>query len=143
MSNRNVQTVRGLFGLAAEFSGELHPEDLERLLSDPSLGEYFDPEVEWIPAQQSPLGGGSYRGYEGVRRFWTGFLSAWDEYTIEPVEFINRGDQVAVVMQMTARTHEIQIDELWSSLSTLRDGKIVRVEGFTNRDGALEAAGRG
>jgi ketosteroid isomerase-like protein len=98
-------------------------------------------EVEWIPAQQSPLGGGSYRGYEGVRRFWTGFLSAWDEYTIEPVEFIDRGDQVAVVMRMTARTEGLQIDEVWSSLSTLRDGKIIRVQGFTSRDGALEASG--
>jgi ketosteroid isomerase-like protein len=42
---------------------------------------------------------------------------------------------------MTARTEGLQIDEVWSSLSTLRDGKIIRVQGFTSRDGALEASG--
>jgi ketosteroid isomerase-like protein len=61
---------------------------------------------------------------------------------VEPVEFVDRGDQVAVIMHMTARAEELEIDEVWSSLSTLRDGKIVRVEGFTSRSGAQEAAGR-
>jgi ketosteroid isomerase-like protein len=43
-------------------------------------------------------------------------------------------------MRMTARTKGLEVDEVWSSLSTLRDGKIVRVQGFTNHDGALKAA---
>jgi hypothetical protein len=34
-----------------------------------------------------------------------------------------------------------EIDEVWSSLQ--RDGRIVRIEGFASRDGALEAAGLG
>jgi ketosteroid isomerase-like protein len=114
---------------------------VETYLGDAALSEYFDPEIEWVPAQQSLLAHREYRGYEGVRRFWTDFLSAWDEYELEPVEFVDRGDQVAVVMRMTARTEGLQIDEVWSSLSTLRDGKIIRVQGFTSRDGALEASG--
>jgi ketosteroid isomerase-like protein len=32
-----------------------------------------------------------------------------------------------------------EIDEIWSSLFTLRDGKIIRFEGFIDRSGALEA----
>jgi ketosteroid isomerase-like protein len=140
MSQENVETVRGVFALAARFSGVLTAGEVNRYLSDAALRDYFDPEVEWVPAPQSLLAGSSYTGYDGVRRFWTDFLSAWDEYEVEPVEFIDQGDQVAVIMRMTARTKELEIDELWSSLSTLRDGKVVRVQGFTNRDGALEAA---
>jgi ketosteroid isomerase-like protein len=140
MSQENIQIVRGIYGLAADFGGGLEPADVERQLSDTALAEYFDPEVEWIPVQQSLLASRSYTGYEGVRRFWTDFLSAWDQYDVVPVEFIDRGDQVAVTMRMTASTKGLEVDEVWSSLCTLRDGKIVRVQGFTNRDGALKAA---
>jgi ketosteroid isomerase-like protein len=142
MSQENVETVRGVFALATEFSGGLTADEIERYLSDAALRGYFDPEIEWVPVPQSILATRSYEGYEGVRRFWTDFLSAWDEYSVEPVEFVDCGDQVAVIMRMTARTHGVEIDELWSSLSTLRDGKVVRVQGFTSRDGALEASGQ-
>lgn len=140
MSQSNVDTVRDVFTLVASFGGDIETEDVRQRLSDATLSEYFDPGVEWLPAAQSPLAAGTYRGYEGVRGFWAEFLSAWDEYEIEPVEFVDRGDQVAVVMRMKVRTHGMLIDQLWSSLSTLRDGKVVRVQGFNNRDGALDAA---
>ena len=42
---------------------------------------------------------------------------------------------------MTGRVDDLEVEEVWSSLFTLRDGRIVRVEGFASRDGALEAAG--
>ncbi|HKH15104.1 MAG TPA: nuclear transport factor 2 family protein [Solirubrobacterales bacterium] len=140
MSQENVDAVRRAAGLAAEFGGSVAAADVEHHLSDAALSEYFDPEIEWVPVPQSLLATSSYTGYAGVRRFWTDFLSAWDEYALKPVDFVDCGDQVAMIMRMTARTQELRLDELWSSLFTLRDGKIVRVEGFTNRDGALEAA---
>ena len=37
--------------------------------------------------------------------------------------------------------HDVDIDELWSGLYTFRNGRILRVQGFVSRDGALEAAG--
>jgi len=37
--------------------------------------------------------------------------------------------------------HELEIDEIWSALFTMRDARIVRVQDFASRDGALEAAG--
>ena|SRR5215218_114762 len=140
MSQENVETVRGVFALAARFSGVLSAGEVDRYLTDAALREYFDPEIEWVPVPQSLLATSSYTGYAGVRRFWTDFLSAWDEYVLKPVDFVDCGDQVAMIMRMTARTQELRLDELWSSLFTLRDGKIVRVQGFTNREGALEAA---
>jgi ketosteroid isomerase-like protein len=138
MSQKNVQTVRRAF---AELATGFPVDELESHLSDDALAEFFDPEVEWIPATQSLLATGSYHGYEGVRRFWTEFLSIWDEYDIQAQELFDRGDQVAVVMRMRGRTHQVEIDEIWSSLSSIRDGRIVRVQGFASRDGAVEAAG--
>jgi len=60
---------------------------------------------------------------------------------IEPEEFLDRGDQVVLVTRMRGRLHELEIDAVWSALSTHRDGKIVRYQSFGTRDGALEAAG--
>jgi hypothetical protein len=39
------------------------------------------------------------------------------------------------------RMHELEIDEVWSHLYTLRNGRVVRVQSFASREGALEAAG--
>jgi hypothetical protein len=44
-------------------------------------------------------------------------------------------------MRLSGRTNELEIDEMRSSLLTLRNGKIVRIEPFASKDDALEAAG--
>ncbi len=44
-------------------------------------------------------------------------------------------------MRLSGRTDELEIDQARSSLLTLRDGKIVRIEPFASKDDALEAAG--
>jgi ketosteroid isomerase-like protein len=131
MSQENVEVVQKLY--------ELGPS---AVLSGRDLSDLLDPDVEWLPAAQSLLAGDRYDGHEGVRRFWTDLLSAWDEYRVEPVEFFDCGDQVAVVMRIRARSERgIEVDENWSALYALRDGRIVRFQGFTDPDGALEAVG--
>ncbi len=135
MSQENVEAVRRLF---AAFPS-VDVGNFERRLDE--VREIFDPEVEWVAAPHSLLASEEYRGYDGVRRFWTQFLSAWDEYGVQVEELIDAGDQVVVVMRLSGRTNELEIDEARSSLLTLRDGRIVRIEPFASKDGALEAAG--
>jgi ketosteroid isomerase-like protein len=133
MSQENVAIVRRVF----ETIGDSRPEDLR----DDVLAELFDPEVEWVPVPQGLLAGASYEGYEGIRRFALDFFAAWDELRVEPLEFRDLGDQVAVQMRMRGRMHELELDEAWSGLYTLRSGRVMRVQGFASREGALEAAG--
>jgi len=135
MSQENVETVRRLF---AAFQG-VHVGNFDRRLDE--VREIFDPEVEWVAAPHSLLASEEYRGYDGVRRFWTRFLSAWDEYGVQVEELIGAGDQVVAVMRLTGRTNELEVDEARSSLLTLRDGRIVRIEPFASKAEALEAAG--
>jgi ketosteroid isomerase-like protein len=77
-----------------------------------------------------------------VKRFWDDLFSSWDEYQVEPLEFEDLGDQVSAVCCIHARSARgIELDELWSALFTLRDGKIIRFQGFADQHGAREAAG--
>ena len=57
------------------------------------MAEFFDPEVEWVPAAESKLALDRYLGYEGVRRIFTDYLSMWEEILWEPREFIDAGDR--------------------------------------------------
>ena len=133
MSEENVGVVRRAFAAL----GDAKPEDL----TDDVLREFFDPAVEWVPVPQGVLAGGSYLGFEGVRDFAADFLGAWDDLRAEPEEIRQAHDRVISVVRMTGRVDDLEVEEAWSSLFTLRDGRIVRVEGFASRDGALEAAG--
>ena len=138
MSRDNVELVRRLYG---ELASEGSTGEFEQRLTDDALRPFLDPGVEWVPVAHSLLAVESYRGFDGVRRFWGEFLSAWETYKVEPLSFHDAGDQVAVVVHIVGRTHELEVDETRSSLLTLRDGRIVFVQSFADPEGAREAAG--
>jgi ketosteroid isomerase-like protein len=127
MSERNVEVVRR--GFEALNGG------VEAFI------EFVDPEFETETSPELTPEPDVYRGYDGVRRFWTQFLSAWDDYGVEVEELIDAGDQVVAVMRLSGRTNELEVDEARSSLLTLRDRRIVRIEPFASKDAALEAVG--
>jgi ketosteroid isomerase-like protein len=138
VSRENVELVRRLYaGLASEGS----PQEFERRLTDEALGRFLDPGIEWVPVTESLLAVDSYRGFDGVRRYWGDFLSAWESYRVEALRFDDAGDRVAVVVHIVGRTHELEVDETRSSLLTVRDGRVVRVESFAEPEGARRAAG--
>ena len=138
MSEENVELVRRLY---AEVASEGSTQEFEERLTDDALGRFLDPGIEWAPVDHSLLAVDSYRGFDGVRRFWREFLSTWETYGVELLRFDDAGDQVAVVVHIVGRTHEIEVDETRSSLLTVRDGRVVRVQSFADPEGAREAAG--
>jgi len=138
VSEENVELVRRLY---AELAREGSTQEFEQRMSDDALGRFLDPEIEWVPVTESLLAVDSYRGFDGVRRFWREFLSAWERYRVETLTFDDAGDQVAVVLHIVGRTHALEVDETRSSLLTVREGRVVRVESFGDPDGAHVAAG--
>jgi ketosteroid isomerase-like protein len=138
VSRENVELVRRLY---AELASEGSTREFDERLTDEALSQFLDPGIEWIPVAHSLLAVESYRGFDGVRRFWGEFLSAWQSYRVEPLSFYDAGDQVAVVVHIVGRTKELDVDETRSSLLTVRDGRVVRVDSFSDPEGAREAAG--
>src|SRR5215216_1937860 len=84
-----------------------------------SNNAFFDPGIEWVPPPQSPLAVDTYRGFDGVRRYWGEFLSTWDEYGVEALKFDDAGGHVAVVVHIFGSTHGLEVDETRSSLLTI------------------------
>jgi ketosteroid isomerase-like protein len=84
------------------------------------------------------------RGLDGIRRrFEIEDNEIWDEHRFEPQEFIEAGDQVVVLQREYQRGKssgvELGIDT--ASILHLRDGRIVRMQGYMDRAAALEVAG--
>ena len=138
MSEENIELVRRLF---AELASEGSPREFGQRMTDDALSRFLDPGIEWVPVTHSLLAVDSYRGFDGVRRFWGEFLSTWESYRVEPLRFHDAGELVAVVVHIVGRTHELDVDETRSSLVTVRDGRVVRVQSFAEPEGAREAAG--
>jgi ketosteroid isomerase-like protein len=130
VSRENVEIVRRTFGIGVR--------DVDAWL------ELYDADVEWLPVPHSLLAARSYTGHEGVRQFWDDLFSVWERYEVKAAEFHDLGDQVVVIATVRARSARgIELDEVWSGLFTLSAGKIVRFQGYADRNGALDAAGQG
>jgi ketosteroid isomerase-like protein len=122
MSNENVEIVRR-FVLG----------DFDEALS------HVDPGIVWNPVEESPT-----EGPEAVRASTERWKREWDDYELTPEDFQDMGDRVLVTVRFRARGRGsgIAVGARLYDLFTLRDGKIVRMDQFSERSEALEAAGR-
>jgi ketosteroid isomerase-like protein len=106
--------------------------------------DLLDPDIEYV----NPVGAIE----PGVRRGLPAFTAAieelfegWSAWKMEPEQFHDVEDQVAVVVryEATARTSGVRIEGRESALLSLRAGRIVRYEWFHGPEDALRAAGLG
>ena len=140
MSQENVELVRKLLEMFAHRQHE-------------AVFEFYDPEIEWIAsASPFPEGAdglddlaGEYRGYDGVRTYWRRWLQAWSDLEFEVQDVIGAGDQVVALIrdQRQWGRHSGIVVEMpsYGLLFTIRDGKVVRWQSFTDQKSALQAAG--
>ena len=85
----------------------------------------------------------SCRGPEEVKRFWEGLDETMDELRLDPQEFVDAGDRVAVRLRYYGRGKESGAEletEMYHQVTTFRDGQMVRIEYFTDWPEAREAA---
>jgi ketosteroid isomerase-like protein len=102
-------------------------EELERhdLIAD---------DIEWWAAGPPDLlpWAGTFRGQEGIRRWFEALRGAVEYDRFEPLQLIAQEDSVVEVIRgagharATGRRYESDIVRIW----TIRDGKVVRVRSF-------------
>jgi len=125
MSQENVDIIRSAFA------------DYAREGAVPGRG-YLHPDVVWNPADEAPQ-----YGEEAVIAYMDRWEGEWEDLTTEVEEFLDAGDSVLVTVHFSGRGRlsGISVDARTYEVYMLRDGKIARMDEFTDRAVALEAAG--
>jgi ketosteroid isomerase-like protein len=138
MSEENVEITRQNYAAYNAAVSAPNPREAIRAVWE----RFADPEIEGEPP---PTGVEQQiaHGIDGVMEFFETILEAFEQVRQVPERFIDCGDQVLVFVRTEARerTAGLEMNEQWAHLITLRDGKVVRLQQFRERDEALEAAG--
>jgi ketosteroid isomerase-like protein len=127
MSQENVEIVQRAFD--AFHSG--NTDRAEALAT-------IDPNVVYSPVEDGPS-----HGLHAIRDQFKRWESSWEELVETAEEFIDAGDRVVVTALYRGRGQGsgVPIEARFYAVYTLRDGRVVRVDEFTDRAEALEAAG--
>jgi ketosteroid isomerase-like protein len=106
-----------------------------------ALTELFDPDAEVCPALSTFLGSTVYRGRAGVADWFAETNEPWAELRVQPERFVESGDRVLGMVRLVARSpgSRVDVDAEIAHIATLRDGLIVRLDGY-DRPGAAMAA---
>ncbi len=134
MSQENVEIARRIF------------EAFNRTFTagTDDLYVFLDPDVEWIPVM-AILEGRSYHGHEGVRQWIEDMKRDWEAFEPKPEDFRDLGDDRVLTLgswHARGRGGDAPLDfpqAAW--LGQYREGKLVRMQTFTERKDALKAAG--
>ena len=132
MSQENVEIVRR--GWEAWVRG-----DLDALL------ELCDPAVGWDTTHMEGWPEDAvYFGRDGVRRFLEEWLGSWEWFESGAEKILEAGgDRVVVIcwQQGFGPGSEVPVHMDWAQICTLQRGLVCRVEAYSDRAQALEAAG--
>ena len=70
-------------------------------------------------------------------------LEAWEERRLEAEDYLDAGDEVVVLMHeyRRGRGSGVELEAKTAIVVAVRDGQVVRMQGYLDRSAALEAAG--
>jgi ketosteroid isomerase-like protein len=132
----NVQLVRGL---AEAFQRRDHEWPFA----------LYDSEIEWdasrLTERLPPDLAAVYKGHEGVRAYWRGWLSAWKDLQFDVHDVRAAGDEVVLLIsnqRQWGRHSGIETEMPSAAMAfKFRGGKIVRCRLYPSHEAALEAVG--
>ena len=126
MSQENVDNLR--MGFEAYVRG-----DLDEALAG------LDPDVVYQQAGPEP----AVRGRDAVRAAWERWEAEWGEMEMTSEEIIDAGDHLiqAILFRGRGRGSGVEVEGRFFQVHTVKDGKAVRWEEFSDRAEALEAVG--
>jgi len=127
MSEENVKIVQRAFDV-------FHSGDADRAEALATI----DPNVVYTPVEDGPSS-----GLSAIRDQFKRWESSWEELVETAEELIDAGDRVVVTALYRGRGQGsgVPVEARFYAVYTLRDGRVVRVDEFTDRAEALEAAG--
>ena len=130
MSQADLELVRHIFEV---FNGE----DIDEIAA------LVDPELEVEVPSEVSAEPDTYRGEEGIRRYFLSFQDVMDEIRFEPERVRDAGESVVVALRLTAKGRQtaIPVEQRTAAVWTFRNGKVLRVRTYASWNEAMRAAG--
>jgi ketosteroid isomerase-like protein len=138
---RNLMLVRG-FQLGSDFARLPRDDAMWAAWSRacaPAVAAEFAYEDDFLPDHA----GETYRGWDGLRRAWTGVTEAFEEMAYDLERVAGSGDRLVSIHRVQGKARHTGIVQDWrfAYIWTFRGGRIVHSRGFGDPDQALKAAG--
>jgi ketosteroid isomerase-like protein len=132
MSQENVEMVRSIYDA-------VNRGDWDAAFRD----QHPDVELTTPPGPVAGPNAATYRGRAEIQGFWEEMQTPFEALSVEPEEFFEHGDQIAVVVRgrMRPKGSSGEIENRTGALWTLRDGKIVSMQIYPKPQEARQAAG--
>jgi uncharacterized protein len=85
----------------------------------------------------------TYRGHDGIRRFYREVSEVWDEFRWEPLRFCEAADKVVVLLHSHGRGRGsgMEMARDAAMVWTVREDRAVAMRFYIDQAEALEAAG--
>jgi ketosteroid isomerase-like protein len=105
--------------------------------------ELIDPDVEIRTAISEAFKGEPFRGHEGAREWLAALDENFETWNLVADEFLERGETIVVLGHIRARGRGsgVELDQDVGWVFQIRDGKMLRLHTFLDREEALAAAG--
>jgi ketosteroid isomerase-like protein len=130
MSRENVEIIRRV-------NAAFNTGDMERILAllHPDFETAVGPELSAEPD--------TYRGHDGIRRYFDSFRDAMDQIRFDPARFRASGSSVVLALRLSARGRStgIAVEQHLGQVWTVRDGKPIGVRSYLTYGEAIRAAG--
>jgi ketosteroid isomerase-like protein len=109
--------------------------DIEALLA------VVHPDAEARPILGANIGASVYRGRGGLRAWFSDLHQEWETFQTRVTRIEEHGDRAVLTIDIHARGRAsgVVIDGDLYHLVELRDGMILRLEAFRDRDAAMQA----
>jgi ketosteroid isomerase-like protein len=138
----NLELVKAFFAGA--------PDDLVAAIEDPEwvaivrqgLAPLLAPDFEFVTVRQSVGFPSAQRGVEGFVTAYRAYAEMWESYSLKPKRFVEVGDKVVVEAKIagTTRRGGVALEQQVAAVYTFEDGKISRIEEFSDVASAHAAA---
>lgn len=111
--------------------------DVERAL------EFAHPEIvcRRVPPLPDPQ---TYHGVDGLLQMYADWTIDFDEFELQPIEFIEIGDWILVdmIQRGRGRASGVTVDGRFCLAYAVAGGKVIRQDAYLTKEQALEAASR-
>jgi ketosteroid isomerase-like protein len=107
-----------------------------------ALMPFIHPDFEMTTTADIASEPDTYRGHDGIRRYFDSFYEAMDEVRVEPLEFTPVGDLVVVpfLLHARGRTTGIEATQPGVGVWELRGDKATRLSFFAELEDAMAFA---